>query len=268
MVSVFTIDGISVIKNNEYAVFYIDFLSEELKTIIRDHLSKICWGTLNTRLAQNYKNTLKEFFRRFDNKEEETKKGMIGELLTHILIISFFSEFNIVSPFFNLEERSIKKGFDVVLFSEPNKEIWLTEIKSGALHQNKNANQTTSTLLGKAKRDIKDRLNDNDSFCWENAITGAKISLEKNIDMKDEVIRILELFSDEATENNSIASNKNVVLVSSLFSSLSDRMQETIVADFSSTTQNEAIFKQAIVVSIQKGTYQKVVDFLKSESES
>ncbi|MTB65395.1 hypothetical protein GKR48_00830 [Providencia sp. wls1943] len=56
-----------------------------------------------------YAPTLQAFLERYENTSENTKKGMIGELLSHIIINEFFDNFEIASPFFNLEEKSIKK---------------------------------------------------------------------------------------------------------------------------------------------------------------
>lgn len=36
-----------------------------------------------------------------------------------------------------MEESSFKKGFDIVLFEEDSKELWITETKSGEIQKNK-----------------------------------------------------------------------------------------------------------------------------------
>lgn len=71
---------------------------------------------------------VKEFVKRYKtNKDalEERKKGMIGEILVHV-ILEFEYRFLTVSPFFNMEERSLKKGYDVALLETATNELWIT----------------------------------------------------------------------------------------------------------------------------------------------
>ena len=94
--------------------FTIEDISDELKVVIRARLSEICHGAAKasrTTLIYSYQATLKAFFGKFDKKSLDTQKGMIGELLTHVLFLHYEDEFRAASPFFNMEEDSIKKGF-------------------------------------------------------------------------------------------------------------------------------------------------------------
>jgi Cap4 SAVED domain len=268
MPNVMNISGVRLIKKDKYAICHINEFSDELKSLIRTQLSSVCYGVSKAsmkRKAYNYKNTLKEFLTRYESKTPDTKVGMIGELLTHILIIQYFPEYNTVSPYFNLEERSIKKGFDVVLYSKDKNELWITEVKSGELHKNKNSNETNKVLLGNAKRDLKKRLNENEITFWENAINGAYSALDNHKDTKDAVVEILGEIEDEVSEDKVVSTDKNVILVGSLFSCLSDLIQEIPIEDFSNSVIGEKIFKDVIVLSIQKKTYVKIVEFLKEE---
>ncbi len=262
--------GITIIRNVKYTLCHINYFSDEIKSAIRENLSKICYGSLKTstsRITYNYQNTLREFLDRYEKKSPDTKKGMIGELLTHILLLTYFPEFHVVSPYFNLEEKSIKKGFDVVLFSIENKELWITEVKSGELHQGKNANETTKQLLNTAKKDLNKRLNENNNTIWENAINGAMIALDQKNDIKDAVLEILGINSDEATSINATSTDKNVILVSGLFSSLKDKVEEDTVKEISNAFSKEKIFRQIIIFSFQKNTFLKIVDFLIEERD-
>jgi len=264
------INGVRFIKNDKYALCLIDNLSEELKDNIRSQLTSICHGPSKAsigRKAHNYKNTLKEFIKRYETKPLPTRVGMIGEMLTHILIIEYFTEFNTVSPYFNLEERSIKKGFDLVLFSNNEKELWITEVKSGELHQNKNSNETSKVLLGNAKRDLKKRLNEQEISFWENAINGAYVALAKKKDIKDAVVELLLDIEDTISDQQSKSTDKNVLLVGSLFSNLSDEVIEEEIQKISISVEQEKLFGKLIVFSIQKNTYENVISFLMEEAE-
>lgn len=270
MITASTINGIRFLRKKGYAICHIDNLSDDIKAILRKQLSSVCYGpskATSTRKTYSYKNTLKEFLKRYESKADHTKMGMIGELLTHILVIQFFEEFNAVSPYFNLEEQSIKKGFDVVLYSRGKNELWITEVKSGELHKDKCASETVIDLLGTAKRDLNKRLNENHTTFWENAINGATIALENKKDVKEAVIEILGSIEDEVVDEKAKSNDKNVILVSSLFSSLSDEVKEQEVKGASLNISKERIFKEVIVFSFQKGTYKKVVDFLRLEAK-
>lgn len=112
------IPGISFSKKSRYAICHFTDLSDEIKELLRAQLSFICYGQSASQsglTVHNYTNTLKEFLTRYESKSDDKQKGMIGELLSHLVINNFFPEYHVVSPFFNKEERSVKKGFDVVM---------------------------------------------------------------------------------------------------------------------------------------------------------
>ncbi|ASB55314.1 hypothetical protein S100072_04009 [Bacillus velezensis] len=166
-----------------------------------------------------------------------------------------------------MEERSITKGFDILLYSKNQNELWITEVKSGELQKDKTTNQTNNILLGKAKIDLKTRLNENKDTLWENAINKATVALDNIKDTKEAVISILGDIEDEIYEQKAVSTDKNVILVTSLFSSLKDELQENVIEKFYTLTSSEKIFRKVLVLSIQKNTYKKVVEFLKDEAE-
>ncbi|WP_252248165.1 DUF1837 domain-containing protein [Clostridium sp. ZBS20] len=262
------IDGIRFKKDKDYAICHIVEFSDELKRLIREQLSFICYGASNaasTRKIYNYNNTLKEFIKRYDEKWDNTQKGMIGELIIHVLINEFFPEYETVSPFFNIEERSIKKGFDVVLTNKTNNMMWITEIKSGELHKDKDANETNIDLLNTAKLDLYGRLNGENQSLWLNAINGAKIALDSKKDFKDAVIDILEEYGDCSTDNKIDSRNMNVFLSSVVFSDLRNSITESRVKNKYESIIKEKKFSGTVVLSVQKETYNKIYNFLKSE---
>lgn len=88
------------------------------------NLTLICHGrdkADSTRRMYSYKSTVKEFVKRYKENNvlqgNNRNKGMIGELLFHILITEE-QLYSPVSAFFNLEERSFKKGFDVAYYQK------------------------------------------------------------------------------------------------------------------------------------------------------
>ena len=127
-----------VIKEDysDYIIYFIEALSDELKQEIRNRLVAVCHGADQAQSSlkiYSYKETVKEFVKRYKtNKDasEDRKKGMIGELLVHV-VLEIEGRFTTASPFFNMEERSFKKGYDVALFETATNELWIAEVKSG-----------------------------------------------------------------------------------------------------------------------------------------
>jgi hypothetical protein len=59
----------------------------------------------------------------------------------------------------------------------------------------------------------------------------------------------------------------NAFLVSALFSSMSSKVEVSTIESKTKKLKEENLFKMLFVLSIQKGTYEKVYSFLKEESE-
>lgn len=247
-------------------VFHIDQFSTELKRAIRDHLAEICHGEdkfNSNSQAYSYKRTLKHFLERYNPKPESTKKGMVGELLTHILIKKYKTDFKQSSPFFNLEEMSIKKGFDLIFLQVEKEELWFTEVKSGESESQK-SDVKNSLLLKNAHEDMSEKLNSKRESLWHNAINGATAAMVHG-KIKDEVKKLLEDSLIETQEQSVKNSDQNVVLVSVLFNDLSDRVLLDNVYKFQVNIHQKSPYKQAIVFSIQKKTFEAIVTFLESE---
>jgi hypothetical protein len=266
----FQLEGLEIFKEDGYSLCIIKNLSEELKEIIRGELTSVCHGISNANGNQkvyNYKRTLREFLKRYDSKSRNIQVGMIGELLTHILIIKIHYNFDTISPFFNLEERSIKKGFDILLYSIEDNAIWITEVKSGELNKGLCSSDTNNVLLTRAKNDLKDKFQNSDPHSiWQNAINGVKIVLDSFPDKKAAIVKILEELDDPNA--SPISSNKKVVVVSSLFSNLKDIICKEKIKEFKEKMDSEDIFEESLLFCIQKETYEKVITFLREESKN
>ena len=263
-------NGITVVKNENYSIFFINDFSDELKEVIRSRLSSICHGVADAATAHllySYNNTIKEFAKRYRDKTENQKKGMVGELLLHILLAEQLNQFTVNSPFFNTEERNVKKGFDVVLNRTGTKELWLAEVKSGELHSGKTTSQTVVELINTAQNDLSTRLNGDSVSLWINAVNGAKAAIDENRDDRDAIISLLQKCGDAATEDNVNSRSVNVILVGAVFNSLQDQISETAISSKYTRIVNKKSFRELYIVAIQKETYQKVFQFLESEGK-
>lgn len=122
-------DKVSDKMSDKQKIFY-SFLMEAFKS------SEFVTTKIMTEYSDMAESTTRRYLNQFcemqiiksDGKKDTTKKGMIGELLVHLLVKYFFDEYEIISPFLNMEERSIKKGYDAVLTEKSNPIIWLIEV--------------------------------------------------------------------------------------------------------------------------------------------
>ncbi|NOI68339.1 Hachiman antiphage defense system protein HamA [Vibrio sp. 99-8-1] len=267
---VVSVDGIQFQDGGDFACCHVFYLSDELKELIRTHLVSICHGSqvsdyLNSPLY-SYKTTINSFLARYEKKSNDTKKGMIGEFLSHILITSMFKEYEITSAYFNLEEKSIKKGFDLLLYNTEQRAMWITEVKSGECHQGKTNDQTTRALLNTAKNDLHVRLNAQEEQYWLNAINHVKAAVHDEKDYRKVLLDILVNDAGGSTVKGTAKSqNKNVFLVSNLFAPMSSQISWKPAEDLAANLSDKSTFANVITFSIQKETYQKVVDFLHEE---
>lgn len=263
------IDGVYLQIEDGYALCHISKFSDELKQALRDNLTRICYGEENSKsgyVMYRYKPTIKAFLERYEKKPATTQKGMIGEFLSHIIINELFDTFETASPFFNLEEKSIKKGFDLLLYSTTDHNLWITEVKSGELHTGKDENQTTTQLLNTAYNDLKKRLNENEMNHWTNAMNAAKVAVSQHKSYKDAVLNILAGEGEKTYEEKSTSSDNYVFLISNLFFDTNFKTLECTVEKFHEKIIKSNEFADVFCFSIQKSTLNKVVEFLIEES--
>lgn len=262
-------DGVSFKQVDQYALCCIEHLSDELKGALRKNLTRICHGVdqaSRDRAMYKYPATLRAFWDRYSGKTRKTQVGMLGELLSHVVILELFPSFDVVSPFFNLEEKSIRKGFDLLLYESSSNEVWITEVKSGGMRVGKTSCTATRDLLAKARDDLKGRLAEQELNHWQNAINAARNSIHGKADFKESVLEILELEGDMAVGNSATAADNNVFLISALFSDVSQRVAEKTISKFTTDLASGSVFKTLLVLSLHKGTLKRLEDFLRAES--
>lgn len=246
--------------------FIIEDISDELKDVIRTRLSEICHGAAKasrTSVIYSYKKTLSAFCDKFDTKSVDTQKGMIGELLTHILFLHYKDEFRAASPFFNMEEDSIKKGFDLVLHHKGTSEIWFVEVKAGECGVETSINKLGG-LLSLAKNGLKTALNSQRNTLWQNAVNGASLVIQDS-GLKSQIETLLESFNEKAVAGGSASTDYNAVLVAVCFSGGQAFATGAEFEGRHNTQKDMNEFRDLISIAMQKQTIQKVVDFLRSE---
>jgi hypothetical protein len=261
------IQGVRTIENTNYSIFYIETFSSELKQIIRDQLKGIWSGFAEADSLPefySYKKTLTSFLERYNPKSDDTKKGMIGELLAHILLGHQENQLTSLSILKNKEEKSIKKGFDIIYCNLTDNKLWYSEVKSGRSESGlENSTTYNAKLLKKAKNGIESMISERRISLWESALFDVSAMIKEN----DGRLNLKLLLSNDSPSINS-NQKKNVILISVLYHGLTDLIIESSVNQFFNDTTAENIFESLTVVSIQKDTFETVANFLIDELAS
>lgn len=250
-------DGVIERKNGQNIIIEIHYLSDELKNCIRDELTVICHGEYALVSESNYYSfdeTLEELVKHRIPESEIKKIGAVGELLLNV-IIRLFTDLRIISPFFNVEERNVKKGFDIIAVDNSDN-IWIIESKAGELGQEKNATKKVCERIKKAKNDLNKRLNEKNSQLWLNAIKSVRSSLD-NSSEKNTVVKILEETSNTAKSND-----KNVVLGGTVFCMFDSKIDSNEIFELYKSIKETNIFSNLKLIAIQKKTYQAILEYL------
>ena len=258
----------STSKNKNFSLCVIKGLSGDLKDLIRLNLSTVCHGPAKTNTGSkiySYKATLKEFIKRYKNKDNNTKTGMIGELLCHVTLYHFHKNLKPASPFFNMEEGSIKKGFDLIAIDKADKTFWITEVKSGEIGSS-NKNKKIRNLIDLAKKDLSKRIPNNDCTIWYSAINNVELSIESGKPERTLLVDFLTEFLEAANDSIDKSSEARVILVPVLFENTSDMLTIKTIEDKGTQVEDDTDFLECKIFAIQKSTIKKVEDFLIHEA--
>lgn len=262
-----SIKGLKIEKQKGFALVIVEQFSKELQELIRSQLAGIFHGFAEVQEIPNfysYPKTLQGFLDRYNSKSEETKKGMIGELLAHVLIAALFEKLVCLSILKNKEERSIKKGFDIIYYHTDTKNLWYTEVKSGRSEDGSASSDSYNTELLKRSRDsILEMFESKRNSLWESAIIDVKLAVEEGTPRT----KMRELLSKDAPNTAKKEAKKSVILVSVLYHELHDKMSLAEIEKFHKRTTSEKVFKSAVIFSIQKKTFDKVATFLTAEAK-
>lgn len=263
------LSGLEVFQNKNHTITFIHEITKEFEELLKEQLPIICHGQFKSDLSidrYSYNNTIKEFWIRYSSKSDDIRIGMIGELLVHVLINAYHHDFKTMSPFFNMEERSIRKGFDLVLFRDNS--IWLAEIKSGRLHKNKDADETKRDLIHLAKRDLRNRIEEGEFSIWENAINAATIAMGQKNKISEVKISKLYKLCDEISLGITQANRNNALLASTIFEIDSSKITEQNTEKLLESIETEKVFKNVFILAMQQETLNSFESFFQKEVEN
>lgn len=244
--------------NKNIHILEVTSFTKELKERIESEFRVICHGEyalISNSVHFSIEESLEEFLNyRLPNGQNQ-KIGAIGEFLLNLLIREY-TDLEIISPFFNMEERNVKKGFDIIAH-DTNEDVWVIESKAGVPNAQQNASNKIRERLNTAQRDLNSRLNMKNSQLWLNAIKSVRSSV-KSSDEKQNVIDLLEKASNTHASND-----KNVVFAGIVFSSLKiSQISSNDVEDIYNNFLGKNIYNQIKIIAIQKETYKKIIIFL------
>ncbi|MCI5056893.1 MAG: hypothetical protein MRY83_12335 [Flavobacteriales bacterium] len=224
-------------------------LHQDLKNLIDLHLVEICSSAIED--IETTKKVLKNFF---DSKDEKTKMGALAEFIVHLYLknINFKQE----CLFLNLEEGSIKKGFDG--YYSIQSEEWIMESKSGKISTDKISH------LNKVKEACKDLSNKlkgvgTNNNPWMNAFNHAK-----NIGSSEDILKNIKDLSKRWINEDYVELNEvNIIPAATIFHENtweSDKTNRAITGleDALRTEQ----FKALTVICINKRDTKTIEEYL------
>ncbi len=261
------IEGIKTIKTKGYLVTTVFGLSDDLKAELRKRFTAICRGEENSLLnrgSYTYKRTVEEFLKRIESKPEKIKTGMLGELIVHVLTGLLHPDHKTIVPYFNLEERSIRKGFDSVIYS-PDMGIWVYEVKSSKnTSLQVNVDSKTKSLIKTAHDDLSAKLADQDDTTriWDNAMHGVQVACSHSDEKR--ILKEIILDYQDAARTEDCSPNLHNVILSSVLISNSDK---EIGADCVGEKYKEykSTYGKLFIFAVHKSLSIDLLDFFSQE---
>jgi len=174
----------------------INALTSELTEYINDNLVSICEGAHSTSSLANVKKRIVELFCDKQSKRDDYSNwemGAVAELFIHLYMKSIGIKQDCM--FLNLEERSIKKGFDGCYSDDSDQ--WIMESKSGSI---KTTGITHRAKLNEAIRDLESKF----SGCgtknnpWREAYNHAS---HADVKSADNVRNYMKKLAEDFTDN-------------------------------------------------------------------
>lgn len=190
-------------NNIQISVIDIEAITDELKEFIDENIHQICLG------EDGNLSTIKlDLKKRIEGWGDQNKTiGSIAEFFVHLYLRYYGYKQECL--FFNLEENSMKKGFDG-LYSIKN-ELWFMESKSGLITT---SGITHASKIKEAYKDVKTKITtDVSNNPWLNAYNHAKmVGTKKNL--RDNLKRLSDDFINKQYQN---IEDKNIIPCATIF---------------------------------------------------
>jgi hypothetical protein len=225
-------------------VLDIKLLTNILKEYLDEHFVNICEGNSGTSLNE-VKKIIIEFLK---TKDDRTKMGATAEFFLHLYLKSI--GFKQECLFLNLEERSIKKGFDG--YYSLNNEEFIMESKSGS---SKTKNISHNDKIKEAYTDLKNNLSGKSTKSknnpWKNAYNHAShIDVGTGSNIRKNIKELSDNYNKSIYHE---VKNFNIIPTSTIFLEdiWSDEYSKDII-DRLETLSKSLEFKQLTIICITK----------------
>lgn len=241
--------------------YYIQILDdktfENFEKIIKEEIIEICCGYCNCNLY-DIPEIAREFLLRVDkedSKDNRHKIGYIGELLYYVFAKYKFPFLKSINPMMNLEERSFKKGFDMLSVADGN--IWYSEVKSGeiSIPIPKLLNKINIDKLNNAYNDISSKLdgtNKNTNY-W----TTAKSKLRLCTKNESETSNLAKILDSDMR----LPKVKNKIIVSVIFGKTIEQIDEKkIVKKLEQFRKKD---EKLIIICIRENTIERTLNIIR-----
>ncbi len=241
--------------------YYIQFLDDEtfedFEKIIKEEIIDICCGYCNCSIY-DVPEIANEFLSRVEkdgSKDYKHKIGYIGELLYYVFSKYKLPFLKTINPMMNLEERSFKKGFDMLSVEDGS--IWYSEVKSGeiAIPFPPFLNKLNNEKLNLAYCDISNKLdgkNKNTNY-W----TTAKAKLCLCVDEHSEIVNLANILSSDMR----LPKVKNKIIVSVIFGKTIEQLDEQKIAKKLQNFRKKD--EKLIIVCIRESTIERTLNVIR-----
>lgn len=236
----------------EFHYINIKEFDKGLIDYINENFVRICKGKNNKSSLDIIKKRAANFF---EKKDQRTRNGATAEFFLHLYLRSI--DYQQECMFLNMEETSIKKGFDGY-YSKENEE-WILESKSG---NSKTKGISHSSKISEAYASLKKQLSgDSENDPWQNAYQHAN---SRDVDTSESIVSILQGFSDDfISEKFYSTENFNILPAATVF--LNGEWKEFDFAELTQKVKNTVKnfeCKKLMIICCTKKSLELFMDFL------
>lgn len=258
------VDGIEVEHTQGATLVIVRAISDDFRTHVHDRLAEYCYGA--TTVSEDadfysFEKTVTEFLERYNPKPRKTQLGMAGELIVHVLMPLLHSELTSAAVYFNKEERSIKKGFDLTFLGSSESGIWYGEVKSGEVAEGSDADEKAAALIDTAASSLAAMLDDVSLLSrWDAALIDTRLTLELGLaTTARELLR-----SDSETVRRGGTVTKRVLLAGAVMHELGHCIVTTTGVDrIVETIASGDQFSESKILVIQQDALEAVIEYLR-----
>lgn len=184
---VFSVYTENIDINLKISIFEVKELNSDVQKFLDQNLISICEGKVSSSNIGIVKKRIKILF---DGKNDEWKMGAIAEFFIHLYMS--LTGYKQECIFFNLEENSIKKGFDGYYSFNDNQ--WIMESKAGSI---KTKNICHKSKIKEAVNDLKDKFEGKaKNNPWKNAYNHAS---HRDVGTHDSIRMSIKKLSNDYT---------------------------------------------------------------------